>query len=158
MKGFLITLILIAVFLVIVILLILYIKGIIGAFLEKYFGTRDLKEAIEKSEIESENTPKSLSSMETLSLTSIKRDFPELNINEIKSMAENTITNYLRAIDKKNIEDLHNYNETIKNMVLAKIEDLGDNKITYDDIKFHKTVINKYEKTRVLLLYIWLVL
>lgn len=148
MKGFLITLILIAVFLVIVILLILYIKGIIGAFLEKYFGTRDLKEAIEKSEIESENTPKSLSSMETLSLTSIKRDFPELNINEIKSMAENTITNYLRAIDKKNIEDLHNYNETIKNMVLAKIEDLGDNKITYDDIKFHKTVINKYEKNK----------
>lgn len=148
MKGFLVTLILIAVFLVIIALLILYLKGVLAAFLEKYFGTRDLKEAIEKSEIEAENTPKSLSSMETLAMSSIKRDFPDLNINEIKSMAENTITNYLRAIDKKDIEDLKNYNDNIKNMVLAKIEDLGDNKIKYDDIKFHKTVVNRYEKSK----------
>ena len=148
MKGFLITLILIATFLVIIILLILYIKGMLGTFLEKYFGTRDLKEAIEKSEIESENTPKSLSSMETLSMSAIKRDFPELNINEIKSMAENTITNYLRAIEKKDIEDLKIYTDSIKNMALARIEDLGDKTIKYDEIKIHKTVINKYENSK----------
>ena len=65
MKGFLITLVLIAIFLLIIIFLILYLKGMLSAFLEKYFGTRDLKEAIEKSEIESENTPKSLASMES---------------------------------------------------------------------------------------------
>ena len=148
MKGFLITLILIAIFLALIIFFIFYIKTLIGGFLEKYFGTRDLKEAIEKSEIESENTPKSLSSMETLSLSSIKDDFPELNINEIKSMAENTITNYLRAIDKKSIIDLKNYNESIKNMALAEIEDLGDKKVSHEDVRFHKTVINKYEKSK----------
>jgi hypothetical protein len=148
MKGFLVTLILIAIFLAIIVLLIIYIKSVVGGFLEKYFGTRDLKEAIEKSEIESENTPKSLSSMETLSLSSLRKDFPELNINEIKSMAENAITNYLRAIEKKKIEDLNSYNDNIKNMVLSKIEDLGDNKVSYEDIKYHKTVINRYEKSK----------
>ena len=148
MKGFLITLILIAIVLTIIIVLILYLKGMLSAFLEKYFGTMDLKEAIEKSEIESENTPKSLSSMESLAMETIKRDFPELNINELKSMAENTIINYLRAIDKKNIEDLKSYNDNIKNMVLARIEDLGDKKVKYDEIKIHKTVINKYEKSK----------
>ena len=148
MKGFLITLFLIAILLVIIVIAILYIKTTISNFLEKYFGTRDLKEAIEKSEIENENTPKSLSSMETLSLSSLKKDFPELNINEIKSMAENTITNYLRSISKKKIDDIKNYNDNIKNMVLAKIEDLGDNKVSYEDIKYHKTVINRYEKSK----------
>lgn len=148
MKGFLITLFLIAILLVIIVIAILYIKTTISNFLEKYFGTRDLKEAIEKSEIENENTPKSLSSMETLSLSSLKKDFPELNINEIKSMAENTITNYLRSISKKKIDDIKNYNDNIKNMVLAKIEALGDNKVSYEDIKYHKTVINRYEKSK----------
>ena len=47
MKGFLITLILIAIFLALIIFFIFYIKTLIGGFLEKYFGTRDLKEAIE---------------------------------------------------------------------------------------------------------------
>lgn len=148
MKGFLITLVLIAIFLLIIIFLILYLKGMLSAFLEKYFGTRDLKEAIEKSEIESENTPKSLASMESLALESIKRDFPDLNVNELKSMAENTIINYLRCINKKDITDIKNYSDNIKNMVLAKIEDLNDKKVKYDDIKIHKTVINKYEKNK----------
>ena len=46
--------------------------------------------------------------METLATEAIKRDFPDLNINELKSMAENTILNYLRAIDKKDVEALKN--------------------------------------------------
>ena len=148
MKGTLFTLVLIAVVLIVIIILIFYLKSIVGSFLEKYFGTRDLKEAIEKSEIENENTPKSLSSMETLATEAIKRDFPDLNINELKSMAENTILNYLRAIDKKDVEDLKNYSESIKTMALARIEDLGDKSVKYDDINIHKTVINRDEKSK----------
>ena len=46
------------------------------------------------------------------------------------------------------IIDLKNYNESIKNMALAEIEDLGDKKVSHEDVRFHKTVINKYEKSK----------
>ncbi len=148
MNGVIVSLVIIVVLLVIIVVFICYLRDMFGDFLQKYFGTRDLKDAITRSEIEAENTPKSLSSMETLSLSSIKKDFPDLNINELKSMAENTITNYLDAIEKKSTKDLTKYNDTIKGLVSSKIQDIGDKNVSYDSIKIHKTVINRYEKNK----------
>ena len=145
MKAFIIPLIIILFLLLLIIIIFLIIKHNISNFLETYFGTRNLKEAIENSEIESENTPKSLSSMESLAIPSIKKDFPDLNINEIKSMAQNTILDYYNAIENDDIEIVKNYNDTIKNLVINKINDIKDKNAKYENIKFHKTVISKYE-------------
>ena len=76
----------------------------------------------------------------------IRKDFPDLNINELKSSAESNIRNILHAIETKNKDDLKNKNDRIYAFAENKIEDLKDNKVRIDNIKFHKTVLNKYMK------------
>lgn len=68
--------------------------------LEKYFGS-SLKEIIYKARLEDEELPKSLSSMDSIYLELLKKDFPNLNINEIKRLAETEILNIFKAIEKK---------------------------------------------------------
>ena len=148
MKLAIIPLVIILILLLGIVILFLIIKSVVSNFLETYFGTRSLKEAIEKSEIESENTPKSLASMENLLKPTILKDFPDLNINELKSMTQNAILDYYNAIENKDIDILKNYNDTIKNLAISKIDDYKDKTISYEDIKFHKTVLNRYEKNK----------
>ena len=145
--GFItINLIIILVLILLIIGLTLYIKYKVGNFLEEYFGTRSLKEAIEKSEIADSETPKTVYSMENVYLDRIRKDFPELNINELKSSAEMNIRNVLHAIETKDKNELKNKNDRIYAYVTNKIEDLKDEKFVCDNINFHKTVLSKYEK------------
>lgn len=116
-------------------------------FTQKYFGTTDLKCAIEQSEILSSETPKSISCMERLINPSLEKDFPDLNVNELKSMAKEAIIQCLSAIENKNLKDI-NYNGKIKSWIKSKIEDLKDKKVSFDSIKFHRTTISKYEKNK----------
>lgn len=129
-----------------IIVLLLIAQKKIRELLLKYFGTSDLKQAIEKSELTAENTPKSLSSMESLYLYKIHDDFPELNINELKSMAESNIINCLSCIENNNIDLINNSNEKIKSYVKSKIQDNDSKSVSYSDINIHQTVVNKYEK------------
>lgn len=142
--------------LIIILILILIIIGIIlGCYLfvrykiknftNKYFGTSDLKEAIEKSEILASETPKSISSMERLYLSKIKKDYPDLNINELKSMAESAILNGLHNIETKKIET-QKFNYKVNSWIKSKIEDLRSKEVHFDSIKFHNTAVSKYEK------------
>ena len=139
-------LIIIFVLLLMIIVLALVIKKKVGDFLQEYFGTRSLKKAIEISEITDSETPKTVYSMENVYLDRIKKDFPELNINELKSSAEMNIRNVLHAIETKDKNELKNKNDRIYAYVTNKIEDLKDEKFICDNINFHKTVLNKYEK------------
>lgn len=85
--------------------------------------------------------------MEPIALNRIKNDFPSLNINEIKSMAETNIIDVLNAIEKKDVSILTNKNEKVTTWVKSKINDLKENEVVhFDSINIHKTVINKYEK------------
>ena len=134
-------------FLLIAILVIVFIMvHAVREFLYKYFGTKSLSEAIEKSEIADSETHKTVYSMENVYLDQIKKDFPNLNINELKSSAEMNIRNVLHAIETKNTKDLQNKNEKIYAYVTSKIEDLKDDKFICDNINFHKTVLSRYEK------------
>lgn len=143
-------LIIILVLIVIILLLLLgaylYIKKKINGFTTKYFGTSNLKDAIEKSELLDSETPKSLSSMESISLNQITKDFPDLNINELKSMVERSILDSLSAIESKNINNIDIKSDKVKSWIKSKINDLRNKEIKYDKIKFHRTVINRYEK------------
>lgn len=125
---------------------IFYIKKQIEDFLQKYFGTRSLKVAINKSDIESQNTPKSVSSIESFAISNIKQDFPDLNLNEVRAMVEREITDFYRAVEEGNEEafiDIH----AIHALVQSKIEDNKNKNVKYDDLKFHRTVVNKYFKS-----------
>ena len=146
MKLLITELLIILVLLIIIIVLFLIIKKKVGDFLEEYFGTRSLKGAIEKSKITDSETPKTVYSMENVYLEQIRKDFPELNINELKSSAEMNIRNVLHAIETKDMNVLKNKNDRIYSYAQSKIEDLKDNKFMCDNISFHKTVLSRYEK------------
>ncbi len=147
MKGITVFLIVIVILLLIITVFILFIRNSLRRFLQEFFGTSNLKEAIEKSEIESQETPKSVASMESVLLSSIRKDFPDLNTNELKSMTENGILDYFKAIEEKDLEIVSNYNDTIKNLVSVVINDNKDKEISYSSINFHKIVVNRYEKS-----------
>lgn len=142
-----IALIIILVLLIIVIALIIglihYIKNRVSDFSRQYFGTPNINEAIENSEIENENTQKSLSNMENIYLDKIKKDFPDLNINEIKAMAETTIIKCFDAVRDKKTDEFKNI-EKVNSWLKSKISDLKEKNIQFNSIKVHRTVINKY--------------
>lgn len=141
-----IILVLIIIILLILLVVYLHIKKKVSCFTLKYFGTFDLKDAIEKSELLDSETPKSLSSMESISLNQIKKDFPDLNMNELKSMAEKSILECLDAIENKSTNNINIKSDKVISWIKSRINDLKNTEIKYDNVKFHRTVINKYEK------------
>ncbi|MBO5138463.1 MAG: hypothetical protein J6B89_02355 [Bacilli bacterium] len=96
---------------------------------------------------ESIETPKSLSSMEKFILPNLMNDFPDLNIQQIKSMAESSIIECLNAIEKKDTASIKGYGDKVISYVNSRISDLGSDIVCYDSIKIHKTVLNRYSKT-----------
>lgn len=59
------------------------------------FGTDNLGQLIETREAEVASTPKSVSGMTTIYAPMIQEDFPELNLVEMKGIAESHLKNYL---------------------------------------------------------------
>lgn len=106
---------------------------------KQFFGTSDYMTAIKKLELENENTPKTLMGMESLHLPKIQKDFKDLNPNELKSLCEQNILTALNAINEK---DNRIFNDKVNSWIKQKI----NNNIVYENIKIHKTIIERYEK------------
>lgn len=113
---------------------------------KNFFGDKSFNEVMNQQQIETENTPKSLFGMETSYLGQIKKDFPDLNINELKSMGENYIIKYLNAIEEKDKTKIEHTSDKMMSIIESKISDLKNKSVKYDNIKIHRTVVNKYEK------------
>lgn len=132
------------VFLVVVgFIIYFYIKHKVGLFTKKYFGTTSLKEAIDKSELIEENTPKSISSMEPVLKSKIESDFPDLNLNEIKRLSESVILDIFDILNKK--EKTEKYNEKVNIWINTKLGKFTKD-VHFDSIKIHKTTVRNYEK------------
>lgn len=138
---------LLIIFLIIIGILIIYsiIHHKLTMFTKKFYGTTDFKEALEKSELLASNTPKSLMSVESVVKKSIFKDFPDLDINELKSLVEKNIRDIYLAIEQKDSSSFKE-NPYIKSYIDSKLNDLKNNNIIIDNLKFHNTVINNYEK------------
>lgn len=126
----------------------LKIKNDLSGLLKKFFGTDSLKEVIEKQDYETQETPKTLFGMESIYLSTISKDFPDLNINELKAMAEDYIIKCLNAIENKDKENLSFNSEKLNSFIISKVDDLGNSSVKYDSIKIHKTILNRYEKSK----------
>ena len=147
MKVLLAILIVLLVIILVIAIFVVTLKNKVKNFLNKYFNTNDLKKAIEVSEIEYQNTPKSLSGMEAIALPLIEKDFPNLNINELKGMVDASIINYFEMLESKEYKDINNASESVKEYIKSQINDLkSDDSIKYVSLKIHKTIIHKYEK------------
>ena len=111
-----------------------------------YLGTTDIKKVLEKAELENENTPKSLGSMDSIYLDNLKHDFKDININELKRLAESVILEIFNCIQTKDLSKLSTKNEKIIAYVKNKLNDFQDTDIS--NMKIHQTVLNKYEKEK----------
>lgn len=145
MNAFFVFVFVIAAFIITITIIILIIQLKARSFLKDIFNTTSFKEALEKSDIEASEVPKSVSSMDNLYLSRLKNDFPDLNVNELKSNCERVIIDTLNAIENKDKECMLS-SEKINSYIKTKIDDLKDNNVIYDHIKIHKTVICKYER------------
>lgn len=110
--------------------------------IKKIFGD-DLGNIIRSARLENEERPKSLSSMDSVYLTKLLEDFPEINIDEFKSNSEKYILDYLHAIERKEVGGLKG---KLRSLALSKIDDYKDKNIRYDNIKFHNRVLERYRK------------
>lgn len=126
-----------------------YIKIKLRRILKEFFDTTSLKEAFEKANQETEETPKSISSMEPVYKNYLKKDFPDANLQELKSMAENCILDVFNAVETKNLKILDKYDGKISSFAETKINDCKDENIVYDNIKIHRTSISKYSHDKV---------
>lgn len=139
------------VFLVILLIIVIifligyfYLKNKIETFLMKYFNTKSLSEVIEKTELEAENSPKSISSMESLYKDRIKKDFPEVNLNELKGMVEKVILDSFSAIESGDISKFKYDSLKPVSFVDSKINDYKDKNVSFSNIRFHKTALSRY--------------
>ena len=86
--------------------------------------------------------------MDKIYLPQIIKDFPHLNIDEMKKIAENSILLCLQSIENKKLIPMGMTSEKITNFTNSRIADLKNGEtINYDSIKFHRTVVNQYIKT-----------
>ncbi len=111
-----------------------------------YFGTTNLKETLDLSKLEEETIPKSLGSLDSLYLSQFKKDFPDMNINELKRLNESYIIELFQKIEEKEIETFSIKNEKVVSFIKEKIKSLGTDNIKFKNFKIHNTVVNKYEK------------
>ena len=114
----------------------------------KYFNTKSLSEVIEKTEIKAQNTPKSVSGMESVYKDIIAKDFPEVNINELKSLVEKAVLDSLNAIESKDITKFSYNSSKPLAFVNSRIDDYENKNVNFDQIKFHKTVLDRYQKNK----------
>lgn len=110
-----------------------------------YFGG-SLKDIIKEARLEDEEIPKFLSSMDSVYLEQIRKDFPDININELKRMSEKVIIDSFLAIDSKDSSNISC--EKVKSFVDKKIREDGKDIILHDNFKIHNTVISKYSRNK----------
>ncbi|MFI3236874.1 MAG: zinc ribbon domain-containing protein [Lachnospiraceae bacterium] len=108
----------------------------------EFLGTTNIREGLRKAELEVQETPKSISGMESTARTQILRDFPDLSIENLKSRNIEKLYAVFHAIEMKCVDDLEE--KTIIHQVKSIVEDHLANATAIDQVKIHKQVINRY--------------
>lgn len=137
----------ISLIIILVLILVVIVLGLVLLHkLKKILGVSSISSLIKQARLEDEEIPKSLSNLDSLYLDKIKEDFPELNLNELKRECEKNILLYLQAIENKNTKDIKN--DKIKVSIDKVLKEYGSHNISFKKIRFHKTVVSKYENNQ----------
>lgn len=126
------------------------ISRTVKSYSRMIFGTDNVREGVQKMEMEYATTPKSVSSATELYLPGIMRDFPEFHLEEMKSRAQNVLTSYLRSIDGSNSHLLTEGTQELREKLDMRIGMLHNGGIRehYERIRVHRTEIHKYRKDK----------
>ena len=100
----------------------------------------DILRMIRENETTLEETPKTLSVKESLYLDRIQKDFPELNLDLVKSYVSEIVADYLKCLETGDARELQK--DCTENLVAQTLS--RQNGIACHDLKFHRIVISDY--------------
>jgi len=121
MPAILITLIIISIILLVIVSVYLIIKAKLETLSKNVFGTSNIFEGFKKQEMEIANTPKSVSSLDSVEVPKILKDFPNLNIDEIKSLAQSAVILYYKSLEKEKLQEINNASDRLNNKINLEI-------------------------------------
>ncbi len=127
-----------------IIFLVFYLKEKIENFSLQVFGTKNIMEGFKRQELEYSETPKSLSSMDSVIIPKITKDFPHINIEELKRQAENTLVECYTSVENKKVKELNKVSTKLQNNLINQIDKIKDKDISYFDFRIHRTVLHSY--------------
>ena len=107
----------------------------------------ELGEEVARTIKREENTPVSLSGMDNIYIPMLKKDFPGLDIEEMRSSAKTYILGYMNSLEAARV-DREKLPDRLGQMVEKIIEDdkAGGLEVVYDDPHVHRVVLSKYSK------------
>ena len=110
------------------------------------FGTEDLLEGLQQTQEEINNTPKSVSSIDRLVLPSIKEDFPDMEIEELKAKNIDKVYAVMASIDSGKLGEFGE-DTNIKSQLESMAKDLDNRNGKLSDVRIHRQGITNYTKT-----------
>lgn len=135
--------------LVFLLLLLLYGVMKIRDFSMSLFGTKSIAEGMRRERLRQSERPKSLNSMEVVYLPRIQRDFPELNLEELKRKGERVLLSSLQVLSTQDMGELSGEaSEEIRSKLDTAVKELKSKglKQFYLDPHIHRTVLSEYKK------------
>ena len=104
---------------------------------------QNIGDIIREARLQDEIEPKSLASMDRIYLRQIQKDFPGINISEIKRQAEEVILDCYSCVEKKDSKKLKGKIQSFVDKMISEYE--GKN-VKFDNFKIHNTVLSNYKK------------
>lgn len=121
-----------------------FFKKKLEYFSQQFLGTKDIVEGFKKQELEYSETPKSVSSLDSVMVPRIMNDFPTADTNELKSIAENALIKYFVAQENNKMVEIENASTKLTNHLQVIIDKNKKNNVVLKNMKIHRTVINSY--------------
>lgn len=139
--------------LVILLIIILIIIGFyfklkkdVENFSLSLFGTKNFLEGFNKHKQDFEETPKTPMGMERLVMPDLIKDFPNMNVEEMKKLSEENILNFLHSIEQKDVAKFNNPSEKLLKDIANTINTYKKDDIKFENISAHQTVVNTYKR------------
>lgn len=110
----------------------------------------DILDEIKEQEVHYAQTPKSVSAMTPLELPRVLQDFPEFHWPQWKQTCEQTLRDYLEALEHRDPSLLKNAPGPLRAELIQEIESAAELGKTekFDDIRVHRTEIARYERKK----------
>ncbi len=148
LKNFVLILILIVLITIIIMGYIIYknIRNKVRQVSNLIFETEDIIEGIQNRETLVENTPKSISGMESIEAPRLQEDFPELSLEELKSRNVDGIYEFYDALKNEDLGKFANY-ETLNAQLKEMIEKKREEEVEISKVHVHKQAMRNYRKS-----------
>ncbi len=132
-------------------LILIAIVGVLIAFIsvkrtfKRLFGTSNILQLADMRETEMEETPKSISGMESIVRPQISEDFPTMSVDELKSRNADEIFAYYNALESGDISRYKNIKQ-VDDMLHKTAKEYEKQDTHISGVKIHKHAISRYNK------------